>query len=170
LALDVDRVRVDGIWYRHLPHRGKVWWWSEPAPDGRWQRGSEVAGFYLADSDETAWAEWHRQIEELALRHEDQLPRDLWRLRVAVDAIADLRSKEQLARVGLPRPTPQRREWPAFQAVGERLRNEGWRGLRAPSAARPDGEILCLFRDAEKIDGVRPLPPPAIHKYPPPRP
>ena len=168
MALDVDRVRVDGVWYRHLPHRGRVWWWSEPAPDGRWQRGSEVAGFYLADSRDTAWAEWDRQIEELALRAEDQLPRDLWRFEVAIDAIADLRSEGQLARVGLDPPTPRRRELPAFQAVGERLHSEGWKGLRAPSAARPGGsEILCLFRQAERVDGVKPLPPPAIHRHRP---
>jgi RES domain-containing protein len=170
LAIDVDRVSVDGVWYRHLPHRGRVWWWSEPAPDGRSQRGSEVAGFYLADSRDTAWAEWHRQIEELALRPEDQLPRDLWRFEVAIDAIADLRSERQLARVGLALPTPRQREWSGFQAVGERLHYEGWRGLRAPSAARTDSEILCLFREAQKVNGVKPLPPPAIQRHPPPRP
>jgi len=166
LALDVDRVGVEGIWHRHLPHRDKVWWWSEPAPDGRWQRGSEVAGFYLADSRDTAWAEWHRQIEELALRPEDQLPRDLWRFEVDIDRIADLRSEEQLARVGLAFPAPKRREWPAFQSVGERLHYAGWRGLRAPSAAQPNGEIVCLFRKTEKIDGLKPLPPPVIHRHP----
>ena len=171
MALDVDRVGAKGVWYRHLPHRGRVWWRSVPAPDGRWQRGSEVAGFYLADSRDTAWAEWRRQIEELALRPEDELPRNLWRFEVAVEAIADLRSEKQLARVGLALPTPRRHEWPAFQAVGEQLHAEGWKGLRARSAAgRGDGEILCLFREAEKIHGVKPLPPPVIHRHPPPRP
>lgn len=171
MSLDVDRVSADGIWYRHLPHRGSVWWRSEPPPDGRWQRGSKVAGFYLADSRETAWAEWYRQIEELALRHTDQLPRDLWRFEVTVDRIADLRSEAQLARVGLALPLPRRRGWPAFQAVGEQLHAEGWKGVRAPSAARPgSSEILCLFRERQKVDGVKPLPPPAIQRNPPPRP
>jgi RES domain-containing protein len=170
LALDVDRVSVDGVWYRHLPHRGSVWWRSEPPPDGRWQRGSAVAGFYLADSRETAWAEWYRQIDELALRPADQLPRDLWRFKVSVDSIADLRDKAQLERVGLSLPHPSRREWPAFQEVGEQLHAEGWKGLRAPSAARPgQGEILCVFRESERIDGVNPLPPPATQHNPPPR-
>ncbi|HVY79046.1 MAG TPA: hypothetical protein VG898_11120 [Solirubrobacterales bacterium] len=75
MALDVDRVRVASVWFRHLPHRGSVWWRSDPPPDGRWQRGSAIAGFYLADSRETAWAGWYRQIDELALRTADQLPR-----------------------------------------------------------------------------------------------
>jgi RES domain-containing protein len=171
LALDVDRFGVDGVWYRHVPHRGSVWWRSKPAPDGRWQRGSEIAAFYLADSRDTAWAEWYRQIDELALRPNDQLPRDLWRFEVSVNAVADLRDEEQLARVGLALPMPRRREWPAFQEVGERLHSEGWKGLCAPSAARPGGgEILCLFRETKEVDGVKPLPPPAIHRNPPPRP
>jgi hypothetical protein len=170
LALDVDRIDVAGVWYRHLPHRGSVWWRSEPPPDGRWQRGAATAGFYLADSRETAWAEWYRQIDELALRPGDQLPRDLWRFEVDVDGIADLRSEAQLARVGLAVPLP-RHGWPAFQDVGQQLHAEGWKGVRATSAARADGgEILCLFREREKVDGVKPLPPPAIQRNLPPRP
>jgi RES domain-containing protein len=170
LALDVDRVSGDGVWYRHLPHRGSVWWRSEPPPDGRWQRGSVVAGFYLADSRETAWAEWYRQIDELALRPTDQLPRDLWRFKVSVDSIADLRGKTQLARVGLSLPQPSRRGWPAFQGVGEQLHAEGWQGVLAPSAASPEtGQILCLFRDGEKVGGVKALPPPITQRSAPPR-
>ena len=171
MALDVDRIGVDGVWYRHLPHRGSVWWRSKPPPDGRWQHGSEVAAFYLADSRETAWAEWYRQIDELALRPTDELPRDLWRFEVEVDGIADLRRESQLARVGLAAPMPRRRGWPAFQKVGEQLHFEGWKGLRAMSAATPrSGEILCLFRESEEVDGVTALPPPAIQRTPPPRP
>ena len=129
-----------------------------------------VAGFYLADSRETAWAEWYRQIDELALRPVDELPRNLWRFEVRVDTIADLRSEAQLARVGLALPLPRRLGWPAFQEVGEQLYAEGWKGVRAPSAARPNGgKILCLFREGEKIDAVKPLPPPAIQRTPPPK-
>jgi RES domain len=171
LAIDVDRARVAGVWYRHLPHRGSVWWRSEPPPDGRWQRGSKIGGFYLADSRETAWAEWYRQIDVLALRPADRLPRDLWRFEVKVGGIADLRSKAQLARVGLAFPGPSNSGWPAFQKVGEHLHAEGWTGLLAPSAARPEvGEILCIFRESEKVDGVKPLPPPTTQRKSPPRP
>jgi len=126
-----------------------------------------IAGFYLADSPDTAWAEWYRQLAELGLRPERQLPRDLWRLRVDVRRIANLSDRRRLSGVGIAPPQPTRREWPAFQAVGERLHTEGWRGIVAPSAARPDGRILCLFREEETIPGVRPVPPPAIYRKPP---
>jgi hypothetical protein len=167
LPLDVDPVRVDGIWFRHLPHRGSVWWRSNPPPDGRWQRGAAIAGFYLADTRETAWAEWRRQLAELGLRPEMQLPRDLWRLQVNLKTIADLGGEAQLARIGLSLPRPTRREWPSFQDVGEQLHAEGWAGLRAPSAAREGGQILCLFREEAKVESVKPVPPPAIYRHPP---
>lgn len=168
MPLEVDPVRVRGVWYRHVPHRGRVWWWADPPPNGRWQRGSVVAGFYLADSRETGWAEWHRQLGELGVRPEQQLPRDLWRLRVDLDRIANLGDSERLAAVGLSLPRPTRREWPAFQTVGEQLHAEGWRGIIAPSAARLDaGRILCLFREEETIEGIKPVPPPAIYRHPP---
>ena len=171
MPLAVEPVAVHGVWYRHVPHRGRVWWRSDPAPSGRWQRGSVVAGFYLADSPETAWAEWDRQLGELGLRPEHQLPRNLWRLRVHVDRVADLSDARRLSAIGLPLPSPSRREWPTFQGVGEELWAEGWAGLAAPSAARRDaGTVLCLFREEEKIEGVRAIPPPRIYRRSPLRP
>jgi hypothetical protein len=44
LALDVDRIDVDGVWYRHLPHRGSVWWRSEPPQDGPLAAGRSLRG------------------------------------------------------------------------------------------------------------------------------
>jgi len=168
LPLDADPVSARGIWYRHIPHRGSVWWLADPPPSGRWQRGSVVAGFYLADSRETAWAEWQRQLVELGIRPEQQRPRDLWRFNVAIDAVADLGGAVQLERVGLSPPSPSRDEWPTFQAVGEHLYAEGWAGLLAPSAARPHtGKVLCLFREGRTIAGVKPVPPPAMYRHPP---
>lgn len=167
---ELDPVAVHGVWYRHVPHRGRVWWRADPPPSGRWQRGSVIAGFYLADSPETAWAEWFRQLAELGLRAEQQLPRNLWRLEVDVEGIADLSDADRLAAVELSLPVPSRRQWPDFQAVGERLWASGWAGLLAPSAARPEGRILCLFREAETIEGVKAVPPPVIYRHPPIRP
>jgi hypothetical protein len=86
---------------------------------------------------------------------------------VSVNGIADLSNEARLARVGLQPPQPSRSEWPSFQAIGEELHAEGWRGLLAPSAARGEGRILCLFRETEKIAGVKAKPPPAIQRNPP---
>jgi len=57
-----------------------------------------------------------------------QMPRELWTWQVDVE-IADLSTQENLATVGLGTPAPGRRNWPAYQHVGEQLSKEGWAGL-----------------------------------------
>ncbi len=138
----------------------------EPPPDNRWQRGSVGEALYLADSPETTWAEWYRHLAEAAIQPNRALPRRLWRWQVDVE-VADLRTAELLARVGLEPPTPGRHRWPAFQAVGERLSREGWAGLVTPSAARPAGLVLVLFRRDGEVDGARPYGRPRLVREPP---
>jgi len=129
----------------------------EPPPDSRWQRGETVDALYLADDEETAWAEWYRHLAELGVPPNQQMPRRIWQWDVDV-RVADLSTPGRLERVGLRVPTPGRHTWPALQVVGQGLWQDGWVGLLAPSAARPKGKVLCLFRERnEKIDGVRPV-------------
>jgi hypothetical protein len=126
-----------------------AWPDRDPPPNSRWQRGSVVDALYLADSEGTAWAEWYRHLAEAGVPPDEQLPRRLWQWDV------DL---ARLDRVGLPVPSPGRRTWKAFQAVGETLWAEGWSGLLAPSAARPRGRSLCLFRPGgAHAEGARPV-------------
>jgi RES domain-containing protein len=167
VPLDVDSTPVSGVWFRHVPAGGAPLHRSEHPADGRWQRGAIVEGFYLADAEETAWAEWYRALAELALPPMRQLPRDLWRFEVDVESVADLSSSEQLERLSLVDPIPDRRQWSAFQGVGEALFAEGWAGILYGSAARPQARALCLFRLNERLTGVRPHPPPTRYDEPP---
>jgi hypothetical protein len=85
------------------------------------------------------------------------MPRRVWQWDVDVN-VANLSTPARLARVGLPVPKPGRRTWPRFQNIGHQLWMEGWAGVLAPSAARPEGKVLCLFRErAERIAGARPI-------------
>jgi hypothetical protein len=164
---DVEGRRVTGLWLRHQPAGGLPAARREPPPDNRWQRGDVVDALYLADCEPTVWAEWYRHLAERGLPPEAAMPRDVWRWRVDVE-VADLSDPGRLAAVGLPVPRPGRRGWPAFQAVGERLAAAGWPGLLAPSAARPDGFALCLFRArGGTVRGARPVPPPRRVEHPP---
>lgn len=81
--------------------------------------------------------------------------------------MADLSTPEKLRRVGLPVPTPAMSQWPGFQEVGEAIYAEGRPALLAPSAARPDGRVLCLFRPERIVLGATPIPPPQTYEEPP---
>jgi hypothetical protein len=96
-----------------------------------------------------------------------QMPRELWTWQVDID-VADLSTQDNLATVGLSTPTPGCHNWPAYQRAGEQLSKEGWAGLLAPSAARPDGKILCLFRDEHGVRRAKALSPPRQVDEPPP--
>lgn len=117
MTLGVTTVVVRGTWLKHtyagsppLPER-------EPAPDNRWQRGAVVDALYLAESEETAWAEWYRHLAERMVPPLAQMPRELWSWQVDV-TVADLSTPERLSAAGLSPPVPGRRSWPAFQRVG----------------------------------------------------
>jgi len=99
-----------------------------------------------------------------------QLPRDVWRFSVPSLRVANLSDGERLGRIGLAPPTPGRSNWPSYQDIGDTLWREGWQGLLAPSAAHPDGLILCLFVDDLARLPADPVDPPTVIPEPPPPP
>jgi RES domain-containing protein len=165
--MDVEGTSISGIWWRQIPAGGDVHHRPDPPADSRWQRGEVVDALYLADAEETAWAEWYRALAESGLPPQQALPRDLWRWEISLSDVADLSTSEKLERIGLPAPTPSRAQWPAFQEVGETLHAEGWQALLAPSAARPGGLVLCVFRREPTVAGATPVPPPQKFDEPP---
>ncbi|WP_028057917.1 RES domain-containing protein [Candidatus Solirubrobacter pratensis] len=144
MALDVEATLLAGEWIRHAPHSSSLLGRAAEPTDGRWQHGTVVRGLYLADRAATATAEWYRFLAERGLPPARAIPHDHHIWRIALE-LADLSSRERLAAVGLPLPRPWRRTWSAFQDVGDALCRAGWFGLRAPSAARPGAQIVCVF-------------------------
>jgi RES domain-containing protein len=171
LAADVDPVRITGRWVRQAPRGAPALPAREPPPNNRWQHGATIDALYLADEEPTAWAEWYRHLAEQGLPPMQQMPRALWTWEVEVE-VADLSSGERLERVGLDPPQPGRRNWPRYQATGEQLAREGAAGLIAPSAARPAGLVLCLFRrqPGAPPPGVNQIGKPRLVRRPPPPP
>jgi RES domain-containing protein len=165
--VDIDVIDVKGTWWRQTPHGGDPLFRADPASDGRWQRGEVVGALYFADAEDTAWAEWYRALAELAIPPDRQMPRDLWRWEIDVTEVVDLSDGDRLSATGLSPPQPAQRTWPAFQEIGERLWRNGYRGVLAPSAARPRQHILCLFRDAEEVSGAVVLRPPLTYRRAP---
>jgi hypothetical protein len=103
------------------------------------------------------WAEWYRHLAEKGIPPNEQTPRRVWQWDADV-RVANLSTAARLTRVGLAAPTPGRRTWSPYQNIGHQIWMEGWVGLLAPSAARPAGKVLCLFREGRQaIAGVRPI-------------
>jgi hypothetical protein len=159
VPLDVDAADAAGRWLRHVPHGADPVGRPVPAPDGRWQRGRIVDALYLVRDQAGMWAEWYRWLAEAAIPPQAALPRDVWTFGVRRMAIADLSTPERLARVELAPPAPGRAGWRSYQRVGEALHREGWRGLLAPSAARPGSLVLCVFLAGGLPPAVRPIRP-----------
>lgn len=165
--LDVDPVLVEGSWWRHIPAGGDPFHEPEDPADNRWQRGSVVDAWYFADDPATVWAEWYRATAALGIPPAALLPRDLWRWELELLRLADLSDPQRLARVALPVPKPSLQQWPAFQTVGEQIHAEGYDGILAASAARPDSAVICLFRATREVAGAVPLPLPQRIDSPP---
>jgi hypothetical protein len=163
------RIPVTGTWLRHIPAGGDPLY-SPPTPaDGRWQRGANIEGIYVAAEEATVWAEWYRWLAELEIEPLHGLPRELWRYRANLSSVADLTSIETLDALGLTSAEPTRDQWPAFQDVGEQLHADGYEGLLYRSAARADGLCLCVFRavTADVARRLEPIPPPRHVTTPP---
>jgi RES domain-containing protein len=167
MKLVAGSVDVAGDWLRHVPHGADPELRPHPPGDNRWQRGHIVDALYFAADEDTLWAEWYRHLAEHGVPPLRQMPRDLWRVRVPTLHVADLRTEEQLRAVGLPLPSPGRKTWPQFQSVGEGLWQRGYRGLLTPSAARPEGTVLCLFLDPAGKPPVKARRPPRVVREPP---
>lgn len=165
--LSVSPRTVKGTWIRHVPHQADLLGRTSTPSDGRWQRGEIVPALYLADTAETATAEWYRSLAEWGLSPQDHIPYDHhhWRLELE---LADLSDLEKLHSATLDTPRPARHTWPAYQLVGEQLAREGWAGLIAPSAARPESLIACVFATDWPPVGCKPLDAKTIKTIPPP--
>jgi RES domain-containing protein len=79
--MDVETVAAGGEWIRHVPYRSDLLGRAAEATDGRWQHGEVVQALYLADTAQTAIAEWYRFLAERGLPPGHAIPHDhhIWR-------------------------------------------------------------------------------------------
>jgi RES domain-containing protein len=148
VAAEPRRIPLGGVWYRHVRGGGDPLGLPAGDAQGRWQRAREIGALYLADNPDTAWGEFYRGLAEHGIPPALRMPRDLWRYEVALTEVADLTDRDALAALGLPTTIPDSTQWPAFQAVGERLARAGVQAVLYESAARPGHRCLCVFAPA----------------------
>lgn len=119
-----------------------------------------VRALYLADDAATAWAEWYRHSAEMGVPPQLRLPRDLWRIEVDLDGVADLTVDGVLEQHGLRRLAPSRRDWRRTQPIGEAYWRAGRTAVLVPSVAHVGGRVLAVFRIADgPLAGLKPVRP-----------
>src|SRR5690349_14449068 len=97
-GIDAALVPVSGTWvrYRAVARRPAG---SIPGP-GRWQRIG-TPWLCLADTEQTAWAEFYRALAERGQAPQDELPCEMVS-EVSLDRVADLRTGTARAALGWP--------------------------------------------------------------------
>lgn len=144
MAPEPRGVAVDADVYRWSDYDVPLW--SRPNSFAqRWNRPREAATQYLSLSIEGAWAELLR-AEELRTVAEIALIRQpMWILRVSETNIADYATFEKAERAGFAPEALVDEDHERCQHEATRLRQEGFRGVLAPSAALPGAVNLTLF-------------------------
>jgi hypothetical protein len=136
------------ILYRHADPRFPFLQETADQPAARWHDAGEGPVQYLADTPDGAWAEFLRH-EEITLEEELQnVRRALWVVQVPVNLQpAEPVISHEVATGGL-------NTYRACQAEARRLRSQGAKELRAPSAALIEGGASGWTVK----DGLRPAP------------
>jgi RES domain-containing protein len=133
-------VPVHGIWARHTaPGVGGV---EAHTGGSRWLAPGRP-GLYLAHGDETAWAEFYRFLAESRKGPAGAMPRDLHRVTVSLDRVADLSTERSRRVLQLPRMRPSQKQRPVFQTVGERLVAHMARRQCCSARPREPGGCVC---------------------------
>ncbi|MEW6582583.1 MAG: RES domain-containing protein, partial [Actinomycetota bacterium] len=120
-------------------------WARENTNEGRWHKAGDGPTQYLTLHPEGAWAELARE-EMLHTDAEMALVRTtLWVARVTQGGIVDYSSEEKAAKGGFPFDALTNDDQDLCRHHGSSLRERGFTGVLAPSAALPGATNLTLF-------------------------
>lgn len=137
-------VAVDEVAFRWSDYDTPLWARPNSAAQ-RWNRTREAPTQYLSLSPEGAWAELIR-AEGLTSAADVELARmPLWILQVRETRVADYGTFEKAEAAGFPPEALVDEDHERCRAEGARLRERGFRGVLAPSAALPETVNLTLF-------------------------
>jgi hypothetical protein len=137
-------VTVDEIAYRWSDYDTPVWARPNSAAQ-RWNRTREAPTQYLSLSPEGAWAELIRTEDLTSVAAVRLVRMPLWALRVRETRVADYATFEKAEAAGFPPDALVEEDHERCRAEGTRLRERGFRGVLAPSAALPGAVNLTLF-------------------------
>jgi hypothetical protein len=141
---DPERVSFEDVAFRYSDYDTPLWARPNSSP-GRWHEPADGPTQYLCKSVEGSWAELIR-AENLRTEEEVALVRmPMWGLDVHSQNIADYSTFEVAERLGFPPDALIDDDHARCRAEGRRLRELGYRGVLAPSAALPGALNVTLF-------------------------
>ena len=146
----LPRRRVRGRWYRMVARRYRAQTDSDAGAlriGGRYNPAGEFGALYLAKSEDACRAEVTRRIEPEATV-------SLGTLEVDLEAVCDLTDPAVCQALGVTHPELVGDDWSITQGIGRALRDAGFEGLIAPSAAGPYG-TLVVFKDRHPPSSIR---------------
>ena len=138
------RVTVRQTVYRYSDYDTPFWVRPNSEP-GRWHAAGDAATQYFSQSLEGAWAELIR-AEELTTEDDvAMVDMPMWAADVDQGMVADYGSFEKAEVANFPPDALVDEDWRRCQLEGRRLRDRGYAGVLAPSAALPEAVNLTLF-------------------------
>jgi hypothetical protein len=139
-----DAVPVDDVVYRWSDYDTPLW--ARPNSSAqRWNRTREAPTQYTSLSPDGAWAELIRSEDVTALVDVRLLSMPLWALQVRETQVADYSTFEKAEAAGFPADALVGDDHERCRAEGTRLREHGYHGVLAASAALPGAVNLTLF-------------------------
>lgn len=144
MAPSPQSVTFDDVAFRYSDYDVPLW--SRPnSRGGRWHYAATVPTQYLSLSVDGSWAElvrWEnlRSTAELSLV---RMP--MWVLHIRESRLADYSTFELAEEAGFPPDALVDEDYSRCQEEATRLREEGFRGVLAPSASCPGQTNLTLF-------------------------
>jgi len=123
---------------------------QENTTGARWNP-PEVPAIYTALDRETLLAEFEHLLSLFAPTPRREAFR-VYRIRLAVEGIVDLRVEDRLASVGISSVDVSSDDYSACQRVGGAASWLPRGGLLVPSARRPEGSNLVVFSHAQDAD------------------
>lgn len=138
------RLEVATVGFRYSSYDTPFWARNNRSP-GRWHLTSDGATQYLALHPDGAWAELARREN---LRAEDELAlvhMPIWAALLNEGRLADYSTFDKAHEAGFPPDALIDDNYERCQAEGHRLRQAGFGGVLAPSAALPGVVNVTLF-------------------------
>lgn len=143
-APEPRRVALEEVAFRWSDYDVPLW--ARPNSRSlRWNRADQAPTQYTSMTTDGAWAELVRA--EGLRTHDDLLlvSMPMWVLRISETAVADYSTFEKADVAGFPPEALVEEDYERCQREADRLRDLGYRGVLAPSAALPEDVNLTLF-------------------------